>query len=849
MKIYPYVVAPNLPARLQPLREMAMNLWYSWSWDAKRLFIRMDADLWDACGHNPIRLLGRIPQERLEEFAKDESFVASVERTYEQFQSALGRPGWFEKAHAARKGDTIAYFSAEFGLDVALPIYSGGLGVLSGDHLKTASDLGLPLAGVGLLYSRGYGRQYLNADGWQQEEYPENDWYTSPVTLERDKAGKPREISLNLAGVDVRVRIWRVDVGRIPLYLLDTNFDANPPEHRGITAQLYGGDRENRLRQEIVLGIGGVRALRAMGVRPAVFHINEGHSALLVLERIRELVGEGKLSFHEAREAVWASNVFTTHTPVPAGNERFDRDLAWRYLSPMAGELGVSPETLMELGRDVGVNGDGPFCMTTLSLRLSAHCNGVSELHGRVSRRLWGELWPSVPEDEVPIRGVTNGVHVSSWVSHDLESLYQTYIGPRYQEEPWSAPAWSRVDNIPDGELWRTHESRRERLVFYARRKLRQQLLRHGAAPSEVAKADETLDARALTIGFARRFATYKRAVLLFSDPDRLARLVSDPHRPVQFIFAGKAHPQDQPGKEFIKAIYHWSRDPRFRSHLVFLEDHDMELGRYMVQGVDVWLNTPRRPHEASGTSGMKAAMNGALHMSVLDGWWAEAYAPGVGWAIGGGEIYADEGYQDFDESRAIYDLLEQEIVPLYYSRDKLELPRGWIGRMKASVKALAPRFSSHRMVMDYAERGYVPGMAARRALEKDNWKGARELAEWRARVREAWPKVRVNGIESQADGELKVGREFRVRANVDLGSLRPEDVAVEIASGPLDAEGKLQDAVSARMAPEGQNGAAHKFMAMVPCRASGRHGFAVRVLPNHPALIHPFDEGLISWA
>jgi starch phosphorylase len=849
MKIFPYVVAPNLPPRLQPLREMAMNLWYSWSWEAKRLFIRMDGDLWDACGHNPIRMLGRIPQERLEEFARDESFVASVERTYEEFRAGRTRAGWFERTHPELKGETIAYFSAEFGLDVALPIYSGGLGVLSGDHLKTASDLGLPLAGVGLLYNRGYGRQYLNADGWQQEEYPENDWYTSPVTLERDDNGKPREVSVNLAGTEVRIRIWRVDVGRVPLYLLDTNVEGNSPEHRGITAQLYGGDRENRLKQEMILGIGGVRALRAVGLRPSVFHINEGHSAFLVLERIRELVEDSKLAYEEAREAVWASDVFTTHTPVPAGNERFESGLVWRYLSPMAADLGLPPKTLMELGREAGTNGDGPFCMTTLSLRLSAHCNGVSELHGQVSRRLWGGLWPGVPEEEIPIRHVTNGVHVSSWLSHEMESLYQAYIGPRYKDEPWSAPTWSRVDNIPDGELWRTHESRREKLVFYARRKLRQQLLRTGAAPSEVAKADETLDARALTIGFARRFATYKRAVLLFSDPDRLARIVSDPARPVQFIFAGKAHPQDHPGKEFIKAIYHWSRDPRFRSHLVFLEDHDMELGRYLVQGVDVWLNTPRRPLEASGTSGMKAAMNGALQMSVLDGWWAEAYAPGVGWAIGGGETYSDEGYQDFVESRAIYDLLEQEIVPLYYNREKLELPRGWIGRMKASVKALAPRFSSHRMVMEYAEGRYVPGMKARRALEKDGWKGVKELANWRARLRSGWPSVRVLGIESQADGELKVGREFQVSALVELGSLRPDDVAVEIASGPLDTGGRIQDPESARMAPDGKGDGAHRFVAKVKCRASGRHGFAVRVLPSNPALIHPYAEGLIQWA
>jgi starch phosphorylase len=848
MKIHPFTVAPNLPPRLAPLREMAMNLWYSWNWEAKRLFIRMDGDLWDACGHSPIRMLGRIPQPRLEEFAKDESFVASVERTYEQFRAALDRPGWFRRAHADHGKDPIAYFSAEYGLDVALPIYSGGLGVLSGDHLKTASDLGLPLVAVGLLYSRGYGRQYLNADGWQQEEYPENDWYTSPVTLERDAEGRPREVLVNLAGADVRVRLWRVDVGRVPLFLLDTNVDANPPEHRGVTAQLYGGNREDRLKQEIVLGIGGVRALGALGIRPAAFHINEGHSAFLVLERIRQMVVEGKLSYEEAREAVWASNVFTTHTPVPAGNERFDPGLVWTYLSPMARELGIAPERLLDLGRAPG-DGNGTFCMTTLSLRHSAHCNGVSRLHGAVSRKIWNSLWPGVPEDEVPVGHVTNGVHVPSWVSHDMEALYHTYLGPRYLEEPWNPQTWARVEQIPDGELWRTHQDRRERLVMTARRQLRRQLQRKGASAAEIAGADETLDARTLTIGFARRFATYKRAILLFADPDRLARLLSDPQRPVQFIFAGKAHPQDQPGKEFIKAIAHFARDPRFRSRLVFLEDHDMELGRYLVQGADVWLNTPRRPYEASGTSGMKAVMNGALHMSVPDGWWEEGYFPGGGWAIGAGEVYTDEAYQDFVESRAVYDLLEQEVVPLFYGRDKLEIPRGWIARMKASIKALAPRFSSHRMVMEYAERAYVPGIRKFRGLERDGYQAARALAGWRTKVRQAWGSVRVTNVETEADGELRVGKEFRVRASVALGPLRPEDVAVQIYAGPLGAEGTLHNASSEPMKVEGADGVVHRFTAMVTCRASGRHGFAVRVLPNHPDLVHPFDEGLIAWA
>ncbi len=849
MKIHPFTVVPNLPRRLALLRDLAMDVWTTWNWEGTRLFVRLDPDLWEASGKNPLRLLGLLPQARLEEFARDDSFVASLERMAEARKHHLSRKGWFDRSYPEHAGDLVAYFSCEYGLDISLPIYSGGLGILSGDHLKTASDLGLPLVAVGLLYQRHFCRQYLSADGWQQEEYPEIEWTTSPVTLETDAQGRPVEVEVDFAGRPCRIRIWRLLVGRVRLYLLDTSCESNPPEFRHVTAQLYGGDRENRIRQEIVLGIGGIRALKAIGLKPAVCHINEGHSAFLILERIRQAMEERGLGFEEAREAVCGSHVFTTHTPVPAGNERFDPELVRRYLSGMAGQLGLSPDQLLDLGRTPGGNGTPSFCMTTLSLRHSARANGVSRLHGEVSRGMWSHLWPGLPEAEIPIWHVTNGVHGASWISHDLDALYQTYLGPRYSEEPWSPMVWTRVDQIPDAELWRAHQVRRERLVFYARKQLRTSGAHRGATAQELGRADELLNTQALTIGFARRFATYKRAVLLFSDPDRLARLMSDPLRPVQFLFSGKAHPQDQPGKEFIQMISRYARDPRFRNHIVFVEDYDIEGGRYLTQGCDVWLNNPRRPLEASGTSGMKAAMNGVLNLSVLDGWWDEGHLPDAGWAIGHGETYADPAYQDMVESRALYDLLEQEVIPLFYSRDRIDLPRGWIARMKSSIKHLAPRFSSHRMVMEYAEDYYVPGLRKFRTFERDGSAAARNLAAWRSRVRLAWPQVRVLGTSSSANGDLKVGQEFRVQADVHLGPLGPDDVTVEVYAGPLDSAGNIRDgaAVPMTLVDKPSHGKA-AFQAMLPCRSSGRHGLAVRVLPRHPDLVHPFDPGIIAW-
>ena len=605
----------------------------------------------------------------------------------------------------------MAYFSAEFGLHESVPVYSGGLGVLAGDHLKSASDLGIPLVGVGLMYREGYFRQYLNVDGWQQERYPENDFFNLPLISETKPDGTPLLIGVPLPGRDVWIRVWRIEVGRIPLYLLDTNIPQNTAEDRTITARLYGGDHDMRVRQEIVLGIGGIRALRALGKVPAVCHMNEGHSAFCGLERIRTMMEEFSLDFAAAREAVAAGTCFTTHTPVPAGNDVFAPQLIQTYFAGYQPQFKIDWGEFLGLGRQNARDMNEPFCMTVLAIRLSNISNGVSKLHGRVSRNMWKAIWPNLPESEIPIISITNGVHTRTWMAGDFSALYDRYLGGHWEQKPTDHSIWNRVENIPNAELWRTHDRRRERLVVFARKRLRMQLERRGATPSEVARADEVLDPEALTIGFARRFATYKRGTLIFRNLERLTSILGNKERPVQIIFAGKAHPRDHGGKELIAEIIHVCRRPELRRRMVFMEDYDINVARFLVQGVDVWLNNPRRPLEASGTSGMKVCINGGLNLSILDGWWCEGYTGDNGWAIGAGEEYTDNDrtYQDDIESRTLYDLIEQEIVPLYYNRTADGLPRGWINYMKNSIMKCCPVFNTNRMVEEYMRRCYAP--------------------------------------------------------------------------------------------------------------------------------------------
>jgi len=850
-----YVVRPCLPDRLQPLTTLAYNLWWCWNADAVALFRRINPDLFESLDHSPIRLLAAIKQDRLVELEKDDGFLAHMDRVAAALDHYLKAPTWFQEAHGAADGDLkIAYFSAEFGIHESVPVYSGGLGVLAGDHLKSASDLGLPLAGVSLMYREGYFRQYLNVDGWQQERYPENDFFTLPLREELDAAGEPVQVSVPLPGRELKLKVWHVQVGRVPLYLLDANIPQNRPEDRAITAQLYGGDHHTRIQQEIILGIGGIRALKAVGRVPTVVHMNEGHAAFAALERVRVTMEEHKLDFAAAAEFVKAGTCFTTHTPVPAGNDAFPVAMIEEYLGAYMAAMGVDRAGLLALGRQHPTNEGEPFGMTVLALKMANTSNGVSKLHGSVSRKMWHEIWPGLPPEEVPITSITNGVHTQSWLSPEVGQLYDRYLAVPWEAKPTDYAVWKRVEQIPDAELWRTHERGRERLVAFARQRMKAQLKRRGSPPSEVDSADEVLDPDALTIGFARRFATYKRGDLIFRNIERVAKLVNDKDRPVQFIFSGKAHPKDQGGKELIARVVQMARRSELRRRVVFLEDYDMNVARYLVQGADVWLNNPRRPLEASGTSGMKVPVNGGLNLSILDGWWVEGYDGDNGWAIGAGEEYTDLAYQDEVESRNLYDQIEQDVVPLFYARGADGLPRGWIRRMKRSIMTCVPVFNTNRMVEEYAERCYLPSHRRYAKLGADHLTAAKALAGWRKRVGGAWGQVKVEGVDAPVAEARRVGDLLPVQVRVQLGSFTPNDVKVQLCFGTLDALGEIAVPQTMELKPDGRHawnghGAGLvEYYGKVPCGESGQFGFSVRVLPTHDDLPHSFEPGLVTW-
>ncbi len=853
MKAYrSYSVSPRLPESLEPLRAIAMNLWWSYTPDARELLRRIDPDLWEQSGHNPVAMLGLVDQERWHALAEDDSFRQHLDRVLTDLQSHIDAETWFDDTYPDAADSTVAYFSFEYGLSEALPLYAGGLGVLAGDHLKSASDMGVPICGMGLLYQVGYFRQYLNPDGWQQEEYSESDFHGMPIEqVICDDDACPLCIQVPMAERIVHANVWRVQVGRVPLYLLDTNTEQNTPADRRITYQLYGGDLEMRIRQEMLLGIGGIQALeQCLDERPQVFHLNEGHAAFLALERIRQAMVDHNLIFDEAVAATRVGNVFTTHTPVVAGHDRFPRQLVEKYFKGYYPQLGLTLDEFMELGTAAeGVTTDN-FSMTVFALRFSAWRNGVSKLHGNVSRRTWSHLWPDVPDEEVPIDSVTNGIHVGSFISDDMAALFDRYLGSGWHTEPGDSSIWDRVADIPEAELWRAHERRRERLVSVARRRLRAQLTHRGAGATDVERAREALDPEVLTIGFGRRFATYKRATLILHNEERLKAHLTDRHRPIQLIFAGKAHPDDRPGKELIRRIVHFSRDPEVRNRIVFLENYDLRLARYIVQGVDVWLNTPRRPLEASGTSGMKVTANGGLNCSILDGWWDEAYSPETGWAIGRGEEYTDRDRQDDVESDALYTLLEQEIVPLFYDRGGDGIPHGWVMKMKSAMQIICPEFNSNRMVRDYVDRFYIPGIEHTHAMAASTFRRARALADWRARVEESWPEVRFATISDDIDDATRFGDRIQVEASIALGELTPDDVEVQIQYGKVDSAGDLIEPRCATMEHMGASaGDTHSFTGYIDCQGTGQWGYTVRVLPWHEDLVSPFDAGMVYWA
>ena len=848
-----FTVVPRLPVALERLRDIAYNLWWSWAPVAHELFVRIDPDLWAEVHGNPIELLARVDQGRLEELAGDDAFTSHLDAAWTTFQRYMQREGWLSKTFPEAAGARIAYFSMEYGIHECLPIYSGGLGVLAGDHLKTASDLGLPLVGVGLAYAEGYFRQVLDGDGWQNERYPINDWHRMPVLPVLDGTGKRMVIKVQYPHGLVMAQLWKVQVGRVPLLLLDANVEENAPNDRSITGPLYGGDQEFRVRQEIMLGIGGTYALEAVGLSPTVCHMNEGHSAFLAVERIGRVMREKHVSFEVSAEANSAGNIFTTHTPVPAGNDAFDPQLVRRYLEPYRSALGIGDGDLLALGRVDARDGSAAFSMPVLAMRTADHYNGVSELHGEVSRKMWQGLWPDLPEHEIPIDFITNGVHTPSWVASEMGALFTRYLGPRWAEQLDDPELWERAYEIPDAELWQVHEHRRHRLVQHARKWLHGTAERRGAGREEMDLADEVLDPHALTIGFARRFATYKRAALLFTDLARVKKLLGDTERPVQLVFAGKAHPQDKGGKELIRTIIHASRDAGLRGRVVFVEDYDMRIARALVSGVDVWLNTPRRPLEASGTSGMKAAANGALGVSVLDGWFAEAWRDHgweIGWAIGRGEEYPD-GTGDAREAELLYDLLEREVVPLFYAREGMgELPRGWIKRMKNCIAKLVPQYNTARMVRQYTARFYVPAIKLTHKLTDGDLAAAKALTSWKDRVRSAWQGVAVDDVRIASPAEVAVGEPVKVAATVRLGALTPDDVAVELYHGPTGGGHEIGHGKIVRMhAVERGGDGTWRYAGEIPTPESGAHAFAARVVPYNEAMSHPYETSLIRWA
>ncbi|MDR1085678.1 MAG: alpha-glucan family phosphorylase [Deltaproteobacteria bacterium] len=839
-----FKVVPRFPERLAALKRMAYNVIFSWQNEIRDIFQRIDPKLWEQSGHNPVVLMGLVEQRRLDELEHDTGFTSQLDEVAHRFDLYMSSP-------AVDKDKTcVAYFSAEFGLTTCVPIYSGGLGILAGDHLKSASDLNIPLVAVGLLYQEGYFAQYLNNDGWQMESYPSNDFDSMPLVRVTDSAGLPLKVYVRFKDRQAAVAVWRISVGRIPLYVLDTDLDENPPDIRGTTAQLYGGDREMRIRQEIVLGIGGVRALRAMGLTPTVTHMNEGHSAFSALERISLLRKDFGLSFDAAREVVQASTVFTTHTPVPAGNDTFHPDLARAYLEDYGKELGISWPVLLGYGRVNPRDDNEPFGVTPLSLRLASHANGVSRLHGLVSRRMWQNIWPKTTVEDTPIDSVTNGIHVSTWASREMSRLFTRYLGQDWKEDPDPEHIWQFISQIPLSELWRAHCHCRERLVAFARRALFRQLKRQGAPASSLQRAMEIFSPDTLTIGFARRFATYKRATLLFSDPDRLSHILNNPERPIQIIVAGKAHPQDNDGKAFIKKIIHFSREDRFNNRILFIENYNMYLAALLTAGCDVWLNNPRRPLEACGTSGMKALANGVLNLSILDGWWDEGYAPQYGWAIGNGEEEPNQELQDLTESQALYNLLEHQVAPSFYNRTSDGIPLVWVEMMRNSIKDLVPRFSSHRMVRDYFERFYRQCSERYNLLTSNNFQVASEQAAWRNKLMVSWNELAVQDLSCAEEGTKTVGEVVTVSAKVKLGALAPEDVTVEVYYGAMDHQGEFTSRETLAMSPVSQEeGGLWFYQARIDCDTAGRFGFTARITPSREKLGNPFVMGLITWA
>ena len=836
------------PEQITKLGAIVDNLRWSWHSESQDLLESVDPELWESCNHDPSRMLGEVSADRLAVLAADRKFVRRLDDLYDDLTDYLTRPRWYQQQQeqGVALPNRIGYFSPEFGITEVLPQYSGGLGILAGDHLKSASDLGVPIIGVGLLYGSGYFRQSLSPDGWQLEHYPSLDPGGLPINALRDADDNHVRISLRLPGERVlHAQVWVVNVGRVPLLLLDSDIEDNDSAARQVTDRLYGGGPEHRLEQELLLGIGGVRAIRAYCAisatpEPEVFHTNEGHAGFLGIERIREIVADHGLSFDEAMQAVRAGTVFTTHTPVPAGIDRFPRDLVATHL---AGVPGVPIERVLALGAE-----DDPtiFNMAHMGLRLGQRANGVSLLHGQVSRDMFSDLWPGFDHDEVPITSITNGVHAPTWMSRDAIEIAEREIGP---DALTAGGSWDGFEKVKDSELWNVRQQLRTRLVGEIRRRLRASSLERGMIEAELGWTNSAFDSEVLTIGFARRVPSYKRLTLMLSDPDRLRALLLDPERPVQIVIAGKSHPADDGGKQLIAQMVRFADDPAVRHRIAFLPDYDIALARYLCWGVDVWLNNPLRPLEASGTSGMKAALNGALNLSIRDGWWDEWYDGENSWAIPSADGIADPHRRDDLEAHALYELIEKSVASRFYDRDGSGVPVRWVQMVRHTLQTLGPKVLATRMVRDYVEKLYAPAAASGRAMAAEDFRAAREISAWRDKVLTAWPGVRVLFVDSQVPNHAEVGGSLALRAEVTLNGLAPEDVLVQAVYGAVDTDDRIVGGQTVELTQAEHVDGTLWYAGELPLQRTGSFGYTVRVLPRHAGLASPAELGVVATA
>ena len=844
-------VNPQLPKRIGRINEIANNLWWSWNTDFLRLFKVIDIDLWERCNKNPVKFLKAVAQDKLEAASKDVQFLKEYDKVVADFDGYMNSKNtWFSAKYPDNKTDLIAYFSAEYGLDQTIAIYSGGLGILSGDHLKSASDLGIPLVAVGLLYKNGYFNQRIDKYGMQQAEYRDLDLYDLPINPVKDVDGNDLMIYIKFPRRRIYLKVWEINVGRIKLYLMDSDIDLNNDEDRDTTARLYGGDQEMRIRQEIILGMGGVNLLRRLGLNPTIYHMNEGHSAFLNLEVIKNIIKEKQVSFEVARDIASSKTVFTTHTPVPAGNDIFPIGLVEKYFKDFWPRLGLSREEFLKLGMKPQEGLDSGFNMGIFALKIAGKKNGVSKLHGEVSRELFSDVWPHIAPSESPITYVTNGVHTCTWLAPKLKDLYNKYLIPYWQDNIHEDYVWEKIKTIPDDKLWKVHMDRKAKLIALVKENVTRRLRREGVSYDEIVEATSKLNPEALTIGFARRFATYKRATLIFKDLERITQILNDENKPVQLIFAGKAHPADREGADLIKYIHEISMKPQFKGKIFILENYNIEISRYMVSGVDIWLNNPRRPMEASGTSGQKASVNGVVNFSVLDGWWAEGYNQKNGWSIGTNKEYSSYEEQDRADSDSIYYTLENKIIPIYYDKDSNGISKSWMELMKNSIMSTGGKYSTARMLVDYTNQLYMPLCNLTKKYYNDLNKVA-EYDAWKQNMYASWKDVQIEQLENNADNiTVDAGTSIDVKCSVVLPNIDPGSVRVEVYYGKFLEDGTVQDVKIIPMKMDGKEEENKKYYytAKIDLSSGGNYGYSFRVMPQNEMLLDSANMDLVKW-